>query len=547
MENRKIEDELERPQFSNAILDGYLRYIEGIEGGKKCEQFIRKVNALGLQESWLRDKKQWHSADLHGKLLGAFKEVIPEKENAIYESAYSLYADIKAQRFTSIAGLLLKPSIVFSKLASVAERMNTYNTYEFHCEKRGIGYTRARLIQKYPNLKNLDLNSDLCEASRGSFFGLMKFLGYKILDFHEDKCVRKGHSHCEYVFTWIDRPFFLELSIFSLTVGAMVLVTSVFNWNWDIRLSFSFLAATASSSLFAIYQYRKRFGHIFQYQQEALTDQRLSSDMNIKLNRRLMEYQTQINEVIRAVGIAEHSFSVFHDMASPLFVLSESIGDLSERLQSKEQVADQDSKSALELCDTIEKATDNLIVLLKVFRRASGADFNSVKSVVNIREILKNCVEMFTVLCRHNNIQLTFEAPENQVMVPILAGSIESISINLLQNAIKALRSHEGRRQIQVVLRETNENVILTVRDTGSGIPQDKLANVWVKKKHSASIAQSEDHFAIGMGFGLPYIKGLVERNSGEISLKSGSMGTEFNVTFPKSEEHSRPAPGSER
>jgi two-component system phosphate regulon sensor histidine kinase PhoR len=100
---------------------------------------------------------------------------------------------------------------------------------------------------------------------------------------------------------------------------------------------------------------------------------------------------------------------------------------------------------------------------------------------------------------------------------------------NLADNAIKYNR--DGG-EVHISLEEKGDNILLSVRDTGIGIPKDKQGRVFerfyrIDKSHSKEIG--------GTGLGLSIVKHGANYHKAQIMLKSEiGVGTEITVSFPK-------------
>ena len=119
---------------------------------------------------------------------------------------------------------------------------------------------------------------------------------------------------------------------------------------------------------------------------------------------------------------------------------------------------------------------------------------------------------------------------------------IEQVVVNLLNNAAKY--TPEGGEISLECFREGDEGVI-RVRDTGKGIPQHMLDNIFVL---FTQIEQSIDRPEGGLGLGLTLVKSLVERHGGSVEASSGGLGkgSLFTVRLPLHEPASggsSPAP----
>jgi PAS domain S-box-containing protein len=108
----------------------------------------------------------------------------------------------------------------------------------------------------------------------------------------------------------------------------------------------------------------------------------------------------------------------------------------------------------------------------------------------------------------------------------------EKIVLNLISNALKF--TFEG--QITVELKETVTHAKLIVQDTGVGIPQEELPNLF-KRFHRIKNSRSRSHE--GTGIGLALVKELVELHGGTIDVISvAGKGTAFTLNIPKGIGH---------
>ncbi len=108
----------------------------------------------------------------------------------------------------------------------------------------------------------------------------------------------------------------------------------------------------------------------------------------------------------------------------------------------------------------------------------------------------------------------------------------EKIVLNLLSNAFKF--TFEG--EIEVTLRQTDENFVLAVRDTGTGIPSHELPKLF-ERFHRAAGAHGRSHE--GSGIGLALVQELVKLHRGAVSVESEvGRGSTFTVSIPRGYSH---------
>ena len=217
----------------------------------------------------------------------------------------------------------------------------------------------------------------------------------------------------------------------------------------------------------------------------------------------------------------EFTSNVSHELKTPLT----SIYGVSDMLQSG-LVKDEDIK---DFAGTIKKESSRLISLIDDIIRLSQLDENTIPQemeTVDLWEITQQAV-----------MRLSGKAEENQVDVRCAGVQtgikgveyiVDEIVYNLCENAIKY---NKKGGEVKITVRKEGGKSILTVADTGIGIPNEDQARVFerfyrVDKSHSRKIG--------GTGLGLSIVKHAVSYLGGEIFLESvEGEGTTITVTFP--------------
>ncbi len=154
---------------------------------------------------------------------------------------------------------------------------------------------------------------------------------------------------------------------------------------------------------------------------------------------------------------------------------------------------------------------------------------------VNMQEMAKNLVAFMRPLAEKKSLQLVSVIPEDLPVIESDAGRIQQILYNLLSNAMKF--TPEGGVVDLTLATEDDTHISITVRDTGIGIPQNKLSEVFEK---FWQLDDSMTREQSGTGLGLAISKELVALLSGTITAASEvGKGSEFTVVLPIS-----PPPG---
>lgn len=194
-----------------------------------------------------------------------------------------------------------------------------------------------------------------------------------------------------------------------------------------------------------------------------------------------------------------------------------------------------------EYVNTIKTAGENLLTIINDILDISKIEagmMNFEEQTFSVREIFKSLSVMLMEKAKEKNLLLLFDCDEN---VPeVLQGDntrLTQIIINLVGNAIKF--TLKGRIIVNARIikngpeNDNGERITLefTVKDTGIGIPEDKLEHIFERFR------QAESHTTRkygGTGLGLSIAKQLVELQGGSLSVASKvNTGSEFTFFIP--------------
>jgi signal transduction histidine kinase len=165
--------------------------------------------------------------------------------------------------------------------------------------------------------------------------------------------------------------------------------------------------------------------------------------------------------------------------------------------------------------------------LLDLSRLEAGSD---LEEVVALDAIVRDEIERYAEPAAEAGVQLSVTAD----VTPKVHGSARDLALlvrNLVDNAIRYTRP--GGR-IGVELTEDDGDAVLTVSDTGVGIPQRDLPRVF-ERFYRVDRARSRE--TGGTGLGLSIVRHVVENHAGRVSVESElGRGTRFEVRLPASD-----------
>ncbi len=167
--------------------------------------------------------------------------------------------------------------------------------------------------------------------------------------------------------------------------------------------------------------------------------------------------------------------------------------------------------------------------LLNVSRIDTGSKFEIKKAPKDVIEIINSLTSDLVGLAHQHEVQIQKSANvPTEFVLPIDADKIRQVFQNLLSNAVKY--SKKGGK-VMVDFKNSEGKVLITVQDTGLGIPQKQQSRMFEKFFRADNVQTAETD---GTGLGLYIAKAIVEGHGGKIWFESKeNIGTTFFVELP--------------
>ena len=154
--------------------------------------------------------------------------------------------------------------------------------------------------------------------------------------------------------------------------------------------------------------------------------------------------------------------------------------------------------------------------------------YNLQPSNYNIVKVIEDITLSIAEYVKHKKINLIFNTDVEEITLACDPDKIERVILNLLSNAIKYT---DDNGDIYVSLNKVNEDVVVSVKDSGVGIPNDKLELIFDRFGQANDILSRRCE---GSGIGLSIVKSIVEMHGGKIDVFSEiGKGSEFVFNIP--------------
>ena len=144
---------------------------------------------------------------------------------------------------------------------------------------------------------------------------------------------------------------------------------------------------------------------------------------------------------------------------------------------------------------------------------------------------------LFTQQAKSKTISFTYEHDTQELPVWIDRNNFDKVIMNLLSNAFKFTPTGGN---IRIGITHDDSQVRIAIKDSGEGIPEDKLERIFERFYQTPSHANDRK---TGTGIGLDLTRSLVELHHGTIEARNNtdSKGAEFIVTIPLGNAHLKP------
>jgi len=225
--------------------------------------------------------------------------------------------------------------------------------------------------------------------------------------------------------------------------------------------------------------------------------------------------------------------TVSHELKTPLNIILGGIQLLQDKLEKNPN----DINSGFSISSVgkyLKSMKQNCYRLLRLIN--NFIDMNKIESGFfkldlenkNIIEIIENITLSVVSYVESKGISIIFDTEVEEKVIACDEDKLERVILNLLSNAIKFTNPGGS---IQVNIYDRGNSLIISVKDSGFGIPKDMHSKIFEPFTQGDSLLRRR---AEGSGIGLSLVKSLVELHGGKVSINSElGKGSEFIIELP--------------
>jgi len=252
-------------------------------------------------------------------------------------------------------------------------------------------------------------------------------------------------------------------------------------------------------------------------------------DANLMLEHRVQERTAELQEALRKLSElsqmkANFIANISHELRTPLTHIKGYLELLSTDTLG---VLDNEQRNAVEVSQRSASNLESLIDSLILFSQASRGEMSLHLGAVDIDKAASEVIKYSSAKAATRDIDLVYE-PSDQL--PLVQADEEKISwaiLQLLDNAIKF--TPPGGRVVLSIRPETENIVMISVKDTGIGIRADRLGEIF-EPFHQLDSSSTRRYG--GTGLGLALVRDILNAHGSIIEVESvENQGSEFR--FP--------------
>jgi two-component system sensor kinase FixL len=240
---------------------------------------------------------------------------------------------------------------------------------------------------------------------------------------------------------------------------------------------------------------------------------------------RMQEMQGELARLARLNELGEMASTLAHELNQPLSAIANYVQGCMRLLRKPDEQSTARMSEALEETAKQSLRAGQIIRHLREFVMRGETE----RATEDIRKLVEEAGALAQVGSRERGVRTMFDFAQGADLVLADRVQIQQVLINLMRNAMEAMRD-SSRRELQVRTAPAGPGeVVVEIADTGPGIPDEIAAQLFrpfVTTKPN------------GMGIGLSISKRIVESHGGTISVeRNANGGATFRFTLPAIEE----------
>ena len=279
----------------------------------------------------------------------------------------------------------------------------------------------------------------------------------------------------------------------------------------------------AAVAVFSLIERRRGLLRALDVQQRAhRTLKNASIELEHQVEKRTTDLKRAQNELVQAgkmAALGQMSMGINHELNQPLTAIRSYTDNAIKFL---EQSRSGEARENLSLISALSERMGDIILRLKIFARESSDE----RQLVSLQTVISNSMRIVQPRLKKEQVSFKSDMPDDDINLLINDVRMEQVLVNLINNAVDALPAN-GERRIDLAAVCKNNEVVIRVRDTGPGIPDNVISHLFEPFFTTKDVG-------IGLGLGLSISFDIIQEMGGELVAKNlDEGGAEFSFNIP--------------
>jgi signal transduction histidine kinase len=235
-----------------------------------------------------------------------------------------------------------------------------------------------------------------------------------------------------------------------------------------------------------------------------------------RMTAELREMRAKLAEAERAAAWQDMAQRIAHEIKNPLSPIRMALETMrkahDKRLPEFDEIFDESSRAMLEEVQRMERIVREFSQFARLPKARPGA--------LSLGALVQETARLYTP----EEVALELSVPRDERLIHADREQLTQVLINLIANGVHAACSG-GQAQLRLTLEQTSDETVLSVEDSGPGVPPDQRTRVF--EPYVTSKAE-------GTGLGLAIVRKIVADHAGTVGVEDGSLGgARFVVRLP--------------
>ncbi len=245
----------------------------------------------------------------------------------------------------------------------------------------------------------------------------------------------------------------------------------------------------------------------------------ISTDITeeLELMKALETERTKSIQNSKLASLGEMSAGIAHEINNPLAVIIGNINLLKGSVSNPEKL---DAKIG-----SIKRSAERIAKIVKGLRKFSRTSEGTIRKPESLNALVNEAMILTEAKAKRSFVDIKLDLQSNSTIL-CDGVEIEQVIVNLVNNAIDAVR-HLEQKWVEIHTFEENNETVLQIVDSGTGIPHEIEQKLFQPFFTTKVVGE-------GTGLGLSISKGIIDSHQATLSLNKKLTNTCFEIRFPK-------------